>query len=178
MTDHEETIRQLDAECNGMAAKIGQLSREREAVSAERDRWKRVALAYLHDPTHVGLLEEIGKAREARLTRAERMVELLAEDFPRKSLCGWLNQQFTLACDPDEFANMETSDEALARLAERDDRRRQPAAFRVGDDNGLTAFHDSHHGVGCTQVDADDFAHVVRALRRRAWRLRNLLSPL
>ncbi|EMY33341.1 PHP domain-containing protein [Arthrobacter crystallopoietes BAB-32] len=39
-------------------------------------------LSYLHDPAHAGLLEEIGKARDARLTRAERMVELLAEDFP------------------------------------------------------------------------------------------------
>jgi 3',5'-nucleoside bisphosphate phosphatase len=39
-------------------------------------------LSYLHDPTHAGLLEEIGKARDARLTRAERMVELLSEDFP------------------------------------------------------------------------------------------------
>jgi len=39
-------------------------------------------LSYLHDPTHPGLLEEITKAREARLTRAERMVTLLAEDYP------------------------------------------------------------------------------------------------
>jgi 3',5'-nucleoside bisphosphate phosphatase len=39
-------------------------------------------LSYLHDPTHAGLLDEIGKARDARLVRAERMVELLAEDFP------------------------------------------------------------------------------------------------
>lgn len=39
-------------------------------------------LSYLHDPTHPGLLEEIGKARDARLNRAERMVELLAEHFP------------------------------------------------------------------------------------------------
>ncbi|MFC9350916.1 PHP domain-containing protein [Arthrobacter sp. NPDC057013] len=39
-------------------------------------------LSYLHDPAHLGLLEEITKAREARLTRAERMVTLLAEDYP------------------------------------------------------------------------------------------------
>ena len=39
-------------------------------------------LTYLHDPMHPGLLEEITKAREARLTRAERMVTLLAEDYP------------------------------------------------------------------------------------------------
>jgi predicted metal-dependent phosphoesterase TrpH len=39
-------------------------------------------LSYLHDPTHEGLLEEITKARDARLTRAERMVTLLSEDYP------------------------------------------------------------------------------------------------
>ncbi|MGO4384176.1 PHP domain-containing protein [Specibacter sp. RAF43] len=39
-------------------------------------------LAYLHDPAHPGLLEEITKAKDARLSRAERMVERLAEDYP------------------------------------------------------------------------------------------------
>jgi predicted metal-dependent phosphoesterase TrpH len=39
-------------------------------------------LCYLHDPLHAGLLAEITKAKEARLTRAERMVERLGEDYP------------------------------------------------------------------------------------------------
>lgn len=39
-------------------------------------------LSYLHDPAHPGLLEEITKAKEARHTRAQRMVSLLAEDYP------------------------------------------------------------------------------------------------
>ncbi len=39
-------------------------------------------LSYLHDPAHSGLLEEITKAKDARFTRAERMVSLLAEDYP------------------------------------------------------------------------------------------------
>ena len=39
-------------------------------------------LCYLHDPGHPGLLEEITKAKDARFTRAERMVSLLAEDYP------------------------------------------------------------------------------------------------
>ena len=39
-------------------------------------------LCYLHDPAHPGLLEEITKAKDARFTRAERMVSLLAEDYP------------------------------------------------------------------------------------------------
>ncbi|AJT41547.1 PHP domain-containing protein [Psychromicrobium lacuslunae] len=39
-------------------------------------------LSYLHDPEHPGLLEEITKSRQARLSRAERMVERLSEDYP------------------------------------------------------------------------------------------------
>ncbi|MGR0159417.1 PHP domain-containing protein [Paenarthrobacter nitroguajacolicus] len=39
-------------------------------------------LSYLHDPAHVGLLEEITKSKDARLTRAEHMVTLLSEDYP------------------------------------------------------------------------------------------------
>ncbi|MDJ0321421.1 PHP domain-containing protein [Pseudarthrobacter sp. PS3-L1] len=38
-------------------------------------------LSYLHDPTHPGLLAEITKAKSARLTRAESMVAILAEDY-------------------------------------------------------------------------------------------------
>jgi hypothetical protein len=52
------------------------------------------------------------------------------------------------------------SDQALPRLAERDDRRREPAAFSVLDDRGLVAFHDGDNGIGRSQVDTDDFAHV------------------
>ncbi|GAB3160813.1 PHP domain-containing protein [Myceligenerans halotolerans] len=39
-------------------------------------------LAYLHDPDHAGLRAELDKTRESRATRAERMVGLLAEDYP------------------------------------------------------------------------------------------------
>lgn len=39
-------------------------------------------LSYLHDPAHQGLLEEITKSKDARLTRAEHMVTLLSEDYP------------------------------------------------------------------------------------------------
>ncbi|AIY01470.1 PHP domain-containing protein [Arthrobacter sp. PAMC 25486] len=39
-------------------------------------------LCYLHDPFNADLLEEITKAKDARLTRAECMVERLAEDYP------------------------------------------------------------------------------------------------
>ncbi|MFC3299889.1 PHP domain-containing protein [Arthrobacter agilis] len=39
-------------------------------------------LSYLHDPLHVGLRDEIERSRQARLTRARRMVELMSEDYP------------------------------------------------------------------------------------------------
>ena len=39
-------------------------------------------LSYLHDPSHPELLAEIGKSRTARVSRAELMVQRLAEDFP------------------------------------------------------------------------------------------------
>lgn len=39
-------------------------------------------LSYLHNPDHPGLLAEVERSRDARLTRAERMVEKLAADYP------------------------------------------------------------------------------------------------
>ncbi|WP_125776904.1 PHP domain-containing protein [Antribacter gilvus] len=39
-------------------------------------------LSYLHDPDHPALLAELTRTRADRETRAQRMVELLAEDFP------------------------------------------------------------------------------------------------
>ena len=53
------------------------------------------------------------------------------------------------------------ADQPLAGLAERDDRRRDPAPFRVLDDGRLIAFHHRDDGVGGAQVDADDFAHAL-----------------
>ncbi|EIL99176.1 putative NAD-specific glutamate dehydrogenase [Rhodanobacter thiooxydans LCS2] len=52
----------------------------------------------------------------------------------------------------------------LAVLGEGDDGRRGAIAFRVLDDLGRAAVHHGHAGVGRTQVDADDLAHVI-ALR-------------
>lgn len=39
-------------------------------------------ISYLHDPTDPGLRAELDAARASRLTRARRMTERLAEDFP------------------------------------------------------------------------------------------------
>ncbi|BAS17063.1 dna-Directed DNA polymerase [Arthrobacter sp. Hiyo8] len=59
----------------GLRAGIEISCRTREGISVH-------LLSYLHDPAHPGLLEEITKAKDARLTRAKRMVTLLAEDYP------------------------------------------------------------------------------------------------
>ncbi|MET1152904.1 PHP domain-containing protein [Arthrobacter sp.] len=81
LTDHDSTAGWEAAQSAAIAAGIGFVPgmevtcRTVEGISVH-------VLSYLHDPTHPGLLAEIGKAREARMTRAERMVELLAEDFP------------------------------------------------------------------------------------------------
>src|SRR5208283_1901537 len=42
-------------------------------------------------------------------------------------------------------------------VGESDDAGSQAVAFLVGDDLDFTAFHDRHDGVGCAQVDTDDF---------------------
>ena len=63
----------------------------------------------------------------------------------------------------DRLALGDLPDEALARLGERHDRRRQPAALGIGDDDGLPAFDDGNDGVGGAQVDSDDFAHELLA---------------
>ncbi len=81
LTDHDSTDgwaeASLAARAEGVALVPGmEIScRTDEGISVH-------LLSYLHDPAHPGLLEEITKAKDARLTRAERMVTLLAEDYP------------------------------------------------------------------------------------------------
>ena len=81
LTDHDSTDgwaeASLAARRLGVALVPGmEIScRTREGISVH-------LLSYLHDPAHPGLLEEITKAKDARFTRAERMVSLLAEDYP------------------------------------------------------------------------------------------------
>ena len=81
LTDHDSTDgwaeASLAARAEGIALVPGM------EVSCRTDEGISVhLLSYLHDPSHPGLLEEITKAKDARLTRAERMVTLLAEDYP------------------------------------------------------------------------------------------------
>ena len=81
LTDHDSTAGWAEAAAaaaaNGVALVPGMevSCRTVEGISVH-------LLSYLHDPTHPGLLEEITKAKDSRLTRAERMVTILAEDYP------------------------------------------------------------------------------------------------
>ena len=81
LTDHDSTAGWAAAAAaavtNGLALVPGMevSCRTEEGISVH-------LLSYLHDPTHPGLLEEITKAKDSRLTRAERMVTILAEDYP------------------------------------------------------------------------------------------------
>lgn len=81
LTDHDSTSGW--AEAAAAVAGCGVALVPGMEVSCRTDRGVSVhLLSYLHDPLHPGLLEEITKAKESRLTRAERMVTLLAEDYP------------------------------------------------------------------------------------------------
>lgn len=81
LTDHDSTAGWAAAAAaavtNGLALVPGMevSCRTEEGISVH-------LLSYLHDPAHPGLLEEITKAKDSRLTRAERMVTILAEDYP------------------------------------------------------------------------------------------------
>ncbi|WP_427018767.1 PHP domain-containing protein [Pseudarthrobacter sp. P1] len=81
LTDHDSTAGWAEATAaalrHGVALVPGmEIScKTREGISVH-------LLSYLHNPHDAGLLEEITKSKDARLTRAERMVERLAEDYP------------------------------------------------------------------------------------------------
>ncbi len=81
LTDHDSTDGWAEASAAARATGIALVPgmeiscRTPEGISVH-------LLSYLHDPAHPGLLEEITKSKDARFTRAERMVSLLAEDYP------------------------------------------------------------------------------------------------
>ncbi|MCQ1955146.1 PHP domain-containing protein [Arthrobacter sp. zg-Y826] len=81
LTDHDTTAGWADAAAAAQERGITFVPgmevscRSREGISVH-------VLSYLHDPAHPGLLEEIARSRAARVTRAELMVQRLAEDFP------------------------------------------------------------------------------------------------
>lgn len=81
LTDHDQTSGWADASARALELGIGLVPGMEISCKTERGISVHL-LSYLHDPAHLGLLEEIEKARDARITRARRMVELLAEDYP------------------------------------------------------------------------------------------------
>ena len=81
LTDHDSTAGW--GEAADAARRLGLVFIPGMEVSCRTDEGISVhVLSYLHDPSHPGLLAEIAKSRSARVSRAERMVERLAEDYP------------------------------------------------------------------------------------------------
>ncbi|MFI5084937.1 MAG: PHP domain-containing protein [Actinomycetales bacterium] len=81
LTDHDSTAGW--AEAAAAARKLGVALVPGMEISCKTERGISVhLLSYLQDPTHPGLLAEITRARAARVSRAELMVERLALDYP------------------------------------------------------------------------------------------------
>lgn len=81
LTDHDTTSGWVEAAAE--AQKIGITLIRGMEISCVSDEGISVhLLSYLHDPHAPGLLAEIDRSRESRVTRAQRMAEKLAEDFP------------------------------------------------------------------------------------------------
>ena len=80
LTDHDTTAGWAEAaaaaEQNGITLVRGiEVSCKREGISIH-------LLGYLQDPSAPGLLDELERSRESRLTRAQSIVELLSKDLP------------------------------------------------------------------------------------------------
>ncbi|WP_323958994.1 PHP domain-containing protein [Arthrobacter sp. JZ12] len=81
LTDHDSTAGWSEAAAE--ARTLGLALVPGMEVSCRTDTGVSVhVLSYLHNPDDPGLLAEVERSRDARLTRAERMVEKLAADYP------------------------------------------------------------------------------------------------
>ncbi|HEY4615669.1 MAG TPA: PHP domain-containing protein [Citricoccus sp.] len=81
LTDHDSTAGWAEAADQAVAS--GLVFIPGMEVSCVSDTGISVhLLSYLHDPEDPALCAEIERARRSRLTRAQRMVDRLAEDFP------------------------------------------------------------------------------------------------
>lgn len=79
LTDHDTTAGWDEA---AAAARGAGIALVRGAEISTRSAGMSVhLLSYLHDPAHTGLAEELRRAREARMSRARRIVALLHGDF-------------------------------------------------------------------------------------------------
>lgn len=81
LTDHDQTSGWAEASTAAIETGVGLVPGME--ISCKTARGVSVhLLSYLHDPTDGALLVEIDKARDARIDRARKMVELIAEDYP------------------------------------------------------------------------------------------------
>ncbi len=80
LTDHDTTAGWAEA---ADAARVTGVSLVRGTEVSARSRGVSVhLLCYLQDPAHPALADELARARESRVHRAERIVERLARDVP------------------------------------------------------------------------------------------------
>jgi predicted metal-dependent phosphoesterase TrpH len=80
LTDHDTTAGWVEAA--GAARRLGIVLVPGMEISCS---WRGISvhlLSYLHDPVHPGLRAETEHARSSRGHRAERMVELIDQDYP------------------------------------------------------------------------------------------------
>ncbi|MGP5072720.1 PHP domain-containing protein [Arthrobacter rhombi] len=81
LTDHDQTSGWAEAATAALESGVGLVPGME--ISCKTARGVSVhLLSYLHDPTQQALLAEIDKARDARVHRARKMVELISEDYP------------------------------------------------------------------------------------------------
>lgn len=80
LTDHDTTVGWVEAAQN--AGEYGLDFVPAMEISCAAMGTSVHLLSYLHDPTFGPLLEEIGRARDSRLHRAQKMVQRLSADFP------------------------------------------------------------------------------------------------
>jgi 3',5'-nucleoside bisphosphate phosphatase len=84
LTDHDTTTGWADAAASVASTGVALVrGAEISTRSQEADGGLSVhLLAYLPDPAHPDLVTELARTRDDRITRARRMTERLAEDFP------------------------------------------------------------------------------------------------
>ena len=85
ITDHDTTAGWDEALRAAQSLEIGLVPGIEVSTRSEIASGRRISvhiLAYLPDPTHPELVFELEKTRTSRITRAQRMVELLSADYP------------------------------------------------------------------------------------------------
>jgi predicted metal-dependent phosphoesterase TrpH len=80
LTDHDTTAGW--AQATDAALRHGVALVRGAEISARSGGISVHVLSYLHDPAHAALLAELDRTRDARTSRARRMVDLLGEDYP------------------------------------------------------------------------------------------------